>query len=79
MRKIKRYFDNFGNMATIEQTQILPYKESPTKQQAHILKIYATYDHNKLYYCSIYETEQEATNKLNTFSCGTFKNCTWYA
>lgn len=75
MRTIKKYFDDFGNMATIEQTKILPYKGSPIKEQAHILKCYATYDHNKLYFCSVFENEQKALEKLKSFSCGTFKTC----
>lgn len=75
MQPIKKYFDNFGNMATIEQTKILPYKGSIRKEQAHILKCYATYDHSQLYFCSIYETEQKAQEQLQKFSCGTFKLC----
>lgn len=75
MQPIKKYFDNFGNMATIEQKQIIPYKGSTRKEQAHILKCYATYDHNQLYFCSIYETKQKAQKQLQKFSCGTFKLC----
>lgn len=70
---MKIYFDKFSNMATITTKKMLPYEGTRVRQQSFVLKVYALYDKNFLYFLSVYETEAEALKKLSEFSCGTFK------
>lgn len=70
---MKKYKDKFGNIATIEKTQILPYKDATEKQDAFILKCFSLYDNDFMYYLNTFETEEDALDKLKEFSAGTFK------
>lgn len=70
---ILKYKDNCHNMAIIEETECLAYYGAKYKQKAFVLKLYATYDDNMLYNLTMHETLKEATDKLKTFSLGTFK------
>ena len=63
------YHDKFHNTATISVCFSPPYYGA-APQKAFVLDLH-NYD-LFLYFRSIYETEQEAVNKLKTFSCGTF-------
>lgn len=68
------YFkDNFGNTAKIETVEILPYKGAKKKIKSFRLCLFADYDRNFLYFVSVYDNQQEAIEKLKSFSCGTFK------
>lgn len=69
---MKKFFiDDFKNTATITKKRIYPYYGATKKQDAFVLKIQSF---DKMYFhLTVYETEQEAINKLKTFSCGTFK------
>lgn len=69
----KVYKDIFGNTATIKQGKGLPYREAASKVDEFILTLYATYDNNKVYYLSIFESLEDAENKLKSFSCGEFE------
>lgn len=70
---MQKYYDDYRNMATIEEKQILPYRGAKEKQTAFVLSCYALYDNNMLYFLSCYETETDALAKLEKLSCGTFK------
>lgn len=69
-----KYFSSkrYGNSATIEALASRPYKGAE-KSQAYRLCCYAEYDNGMLYHCSVYETYEEAYNKLMTISCGEWK------
>lgn len=66
----KRYKDDYGNHAVIEQVMMAPYKDAK-KEAAWRLKVYN--NENFLYYVTVYETEKAACNMLGQLSCGTFK------
>lgn len=70
---ILKYEDDCHNMATIEEIECLAYYGAKYKQKAFVLKLYATYDDNMLYHLTMHETLNDATDKLKTFSLGTFK------
>lgn len=70
---MKRFNDNYGNIATIEEKMILPYKDSLAREKGYILTLTAAYDNDFVYFVSIYETEKQAMNKLKEFSCNTWK------
>ena len=59
----------FGNMATIESMIGRPYKGAP-KQVEWRLCLYAMYDEEKLYYCAMFDSFEEAYAKLMETSCG---------
>jgi hypothetical protein len=69
---IKTFHDDFGNTAVITKKNILPYKGSPQKQVAFILTLSADYENDFIYFVSMYETEIEAMEKLQTFSCNSW-------
>lgn len=70
---MKKYKDNFGNTAKLEEKMIFPYKGANVKSTAYVLTISADYDNDFVYFVSVYETYDEALEKLRTLSCGTFK------
>lgn len=70
---MKSFLDDYGNMATIKKDYGFPYKGAEKRTEEFILTLYSMYDNCKMYFLSIYETEEDAMNKLKSFSCGTFK------
>ena len=68
----QEYQDDFNNKAIIQTKKILPYDGAKEKETAFILKCYSLHD-NFMYFLSVYETLEDAEQKLATFSCGTFK------
>ena len=71
MKKILH--DDYGNRAEIEEVVVLPYKDSPTKEKGYRLSLYAEYDNDFLYFVSLYESERDAMENLEKFSCNTWK------
>jgi len=67
------YFDGMGNFATIEEHNILPYKDAPKRQKGYILTLTAMYDNDFIYHVSVHETKIDAEKKLAMFSAGQFK------
>ena len=70
---MEKFFDDFGNMATIEKIKILPHRDAPKKEIAYRLKCFAMYDGLQMYFCSIYDKKENAIKKLIEFSNATFK------
>lgn len=70
---MRKFFDDFGNMATIETEKIFPYRGASKKITSYILKCFAMYDGGRLYYCACYQNKDSAIRKLKEMSCGTFK------
>lgn len=70
---MKIYKDNFGNTATIEQVEILPYREAPAEEISYRLWITSDYNNSFTYFASIYETIEDAERRLSQLSMGTFK------
>lgn len=71
--ELKIYKDDFGNTATIEQREILPYRNSPIKEKAFILSITADYENNFMYHRKVFPSEYDALNDLSEISCNTWK------
>ena len=69
----KVFKDIYGNIATIIQTKGLPFQDAPERVDEFTLTLYATYDNNKVYFLSIFESLEDAKNKLKQFSCGKFE------
>lgn len=65
--------DDFGNGAVIREVEILPHREAKQRIKSWEMTLYSTYDRNRVYFLSMYETLEEALQKLEEFSCGTFK------
>lgn len=72
MNVIKTFHDDYGNIATIEKWETLPYRGAKEKTTLFRLNLMAAYDSNFLYHVSCYETLKDAIDKLRGFSCGTF-------
>ena len=68
----QEYKDDFNNKAIIQTNRVLLYGGAQEKETAFILKCYSLHD-NSMYFLSVYETLEDAEQKLATFSCGTFK------
>lgn len=68
----QEYKDNFNNKAIIQTKKILPFDGAKKKETAYFLKCYSFRD-DSMYYLSVFETLEDAEQKLATFSCGTFK------
>ena len=62
----------FGNSAKIQRGEGRAYKGAPIETE-YSLACYADYDRGKLYYFAIYDTFEEAYNKMMSFSCGDWK------
>lgn len=73
MNIVKRFRDDFGNLALIEKVNTFAYNGAPKKTEGYRLMLFAEYDDNFLYHVSVYETLEEAENKLKCFSCDTWK------
>ncbi len=70
---MRTFVDNFGNRATIDVRDRLPYKDATRTQPHYRLSCYADYDGGYLYHVSVHECEVDAIGRLSAFSCGTFK------
>ena len=73
MNIIKTLKDDYGNIATIEKMQTIPYRGAPIKTPLFRLSLMAEYDNNFLYHVSCYETLEETLAELLKCSAGTFK------
>ena len=69
----KILYDDFGNKAIIEARWILPYRGAAKKEKSYRLTLQAIYNDNFTYFASVYETEEQAMEKLKEFSCNTWK------
>ena len=72
------FLDKFRNKATITKRKIYPYYQAPHKEDAYILKIISLYEKNMCTFLSVYETEQDALDKLKTFNCGSYKEIKYF-
>ena len=78
---MKMYKDDFGNMAKIEQRELLPYMGATKKETGYKLTCFSRYsidEFDEVYYVSIYPTLGDAERKLKEFSSSTFKLCAIY-
>jgi len=69
----KLFKDDFHNTALIETVWNYPNFGANKKELGYWLACFADYNNNFLYFCSVYNTEEAAMEKLKTLSCGTFK------
>ncbi len=74
---IKTFKDKYGNIATIEKWETIPYKGATEKTILFRLILMATYDNDFIYHISCYETLEETIRELHKCSCGTFKEMEW--
>jgi hypothetical protein len=65
--------DNFGNTATLTDVIVLPYKGASERKNGVRLTLTADYDNDFVYHVAVYETEQDALNRLKKISCDTWK------
>ena len=73
MFEVKNYKSvRFGNSAKIERGEGRAYKGAPLAPE-YSLACYADYDRGKLYYFAVFDTFEEAHNKMMTLSCGDWK------
>lgn len=70
---IKTFKDDYGNVATIEKWETIPYKGATSKTILFRLVLMAAYDNDFIYHVSCYETLEETIRELHKYSCGTFK------
>lgn len=68
-----KFYDDFGNMATITERMVLPYNGSKRREKAYVLSLYAMYDNGMMYHLSMYDNLTDVFNELKHFSCGTFQ------
>ena len=73
MNIIKTLRDDYGNIATIEKIETIPYRGATKKTSLFRLCLMAEYDSNFLYHVSCYETLEETLVALLKCSAGTFK------
>ena len=73
MNIIKTLKDDYGNIATIEKIETIPYRGATKKTPLFRLSLMAEYDNNFLYHVSCYETLEETLAELSKCSAGTFK------
>lgn len=69
---IKVYYDNFKNMANIQEVEIRPCAKASKKEKAYRLMLASLYDNNFVYHVSVHETFEEAYDKMMRMSCGTW-------
>lgn len=70
---MKIFHDDFGNTAKITERNILPYRGATQTEKGYVLSITADYDNDFLYYVSVFESVDDAIEKLKQFSCNTWK------
>ena len=75
MNIIKTLKDDYGNIATIEKIETIPYRGATKKTSLFRLSLMAEFDNNFLflYHVSCYETLEETLAELSKCSAGTFK------
>ena len=73
MNVIKTLKDDYGNIATIERTETIPYRGATKKTPLFRLSLMAEYDNKFLYHVSCYETLEETFAELLKCIAGTFK------
>lgn len=70
---MKILHDDFGNTATIEERMMYSYKEAERKTKSFVLSLMADYEDDFMYFRSVYESMGDAMEKLQEFSCNTWK------
>ena len=70
---MRTYKDSFGNIATIEEVKIYPYKGASRKETAYRLTCKSEYNENFIYHVSVYETFKKAYFELTGMSAATFE------
>ena len=73
MNIIKTLRDDYGNIATIEKIESIPYMGAAIKIPLFRLCLIAEYDNDFVYYVKCYETLDNTLSELSKISCGTFK------
>ena len=73
MSIIKTLKDDYGNIATIEKIETIPYRGAAKKTPLFRLSLVAEYDNNFLYHVSCYETLKDTFTELSKCSAGSFK------
>lgn len=73
MNVIKILKDDYGNIATIEKIETVPYRGATKKTPLFRLSLMAEYDNNFLYHVNCYETLEETLAELLKCSAGTFE------
>lgn len=73
MNIVKRFRDDFGNLALIEKVNTFAYNGAPRKTEAYRLMLFAEYDDNFMYHVSCHETLGDAKYNLRCLSCDTWK------
>ena len=68
---IKYYADDYGNTAIIAAGYSRPYEGAPLMKDYTLSCIHKR--DKRTYFLSVFETMEEALEKLKEFSCGTFR------
>ena len=69
----KYYLDKYGNAATITRSKGYSYQGATRKTTEYTLVCFALYDNDKIYYVSIFDSMEAASEKLSELSNGTFE------
>lgn len=67
------FYDDFGNVARIEELQIFPYHGAEKRERAYRLTLADTDNGYFIYHVSVHETLRKAEETLHGFSAGTFR------
>ena len=69
----KYYLDKYGNAATITRGKGYSHQDATKRTTEYTLVCFALYDNDKIYYVSIFDSMEAASEKLSELSNGTFE------
>ena len=69
---VEEYVDEFKNKAIIEEVFIKPFYDSKEYSKSYRLTCKSMYNVGFVYFVSVYETIEQAKNKLSSLSCNTW-------
>lgn len=67
------FHDDYQNVAFIQPVKVFPYFGSEVKRVSYRLIIKSDYEQGFVYFVSVYETKEQALQKLNEISNGSFR------
>ena len=73
MNLIKKFKDDFENVAVVEKTMLYPYYGAKKRQEAYVLSLISLYDDSFVYHRSVYDNMADLMENLAMFSCNTWK------
>ena len=71
--EVQVFHDLYDNTAILQGVKVFPYSGAAMRKASYRLLVKSDYDGGFVYFVSVYETKEQALEKLKEMSGGTFR------